>query len=105
MNKDKALKLHDKAVEVGKIYSNPTRQYNGNAETFELTQVNALSENVGYAIYRKEPTEKKVLVVFLWVVANDGFWLNFIPTDSHLLGWEKLKEIKFEIETFNFGKN
>ena len=101
MNKLTAIKLRKKAEEVAKIFSDPLRDRNLGGETFELENIDALSENTAAVVYLKS-SGKKAIAFFYF--NNNGWWF-FFPTDSHLIGMLSFAEIKKEVEGENFEKN
>jgi len=104
MNEHLWQSLQNRAEEVARFMSNPERNRNYNNEVFHLVRVTAISEGMGYAVYRKDPSLKMALCVFFW---NESFekWLSIFPTDAHVLGMSMIPEIKTDIEKYNHTYN
>jgi hypothetical protein len=104
VNKQVALKLKEKAEEIAEIYSNPDREFNYSKESFEVHKITSLSEFVGVVIYEKS-SGKRALCLFFYVQQNGGKWYYIFPSDSHLLGLQRLSEEMRKVEEFNFKFN
>lgn len=102
MNKDIAFRLREYALEVGQIYSNPDRERNYSKETFKINEILPLSEYTAVVIYLKDGG--KHAMAFFYYTMN-GRWNYFFPSDSHINGMEKLKDILWSVEKYNFSKN
>ena len=89
------------AKEVETKFSDPNRQYNNNNETFKLNKLISLGDAMAVGIFDKS-SNKKAMVLFIYV---KNWWTYFFPTSAHLIGLEKIKEIYFQIEDYNFDKN
>jgi hypothetical protein len=107
MKLENAQLLSEESKRIARIYSNPARRLNLNKETFSIKKIIPLSESVAVTIFEKNPSKKNSLCVFFFVQGNDnqGFWLNFFPTDSHVLGMLKAGELLQKIEAYNFQFN
>jgi len=101
MNKQIAIKLKEKAMEVVRMFSDPLRDRNPSGETFRLEYIDALSENTAAVVYLKS-SGKKAIAFFYY--NNNGWWFSF-PTDSHIIGMSVFAEVKRKIERENFEKN
>lgn len=88
-------------MDVAKLFSDLSRKRNPYGETFELEEINALSEHTAAVTYLKS-SQKRALAFFYY---NNNGWYFFFPSDSHLLGMEAFIEVKRKIERVNFGKN
>jgi hypothetical protein len=104
VNKQVALKLKEKAEEIATRFSNPQRDYNGQQETFEVGKIIPLSETTAIVIFDKS-SGKRALAFLYYIRASDGYWLYFFPSDSHLLGLQRLSEEMRKVEEFNFKFN
>lgn len=105
MRREIAKKLKKKARDVAKLYSSPERAKNTYKDFFEVDEIRALSDFTAAVIFKKSVSKKKAVAFFYWVNLNEGYWTYFLPTDSHILGMDVFKEIKAEIERYNYDKN
>lgn len=99
MNRDTFESLVVEATKIANHFSNPNRTHNYNKERFEIEEIIPLSETVAGVIYLKN-NGLRALSLFL-LVNKGSLWLNTFPADSHLLGFEGLKNLKFEVERKN----
>ena len=105
MKKTLVKKLNDRALEVEWMYSQKDREYNHNNESFKLHKIKPLSESVAVAIYKKIPTKKIAIACFYWVNGSGGRGEYFFPTYDHCVGFERIKNILYDTEEYNFDKN
>lgn len=103
MNKSVAIKLREKVLEVAKNFSDSKRKFNGNAETFKIGKIISLGDDLACVEFNKS-SGKKALAVFVHVPGMN-YWTYFFPNASHLLGWEKIRELYLSVEEHNFGFN
>ena len=101
MNRQTALKLREKAKDVARLFSDPSRIHNPNDETFELEKINVLSEHTAAVTYLKSSGKRAVAFFYF----NNENWYFFFPSDSNLLGMEAFIAVKREVEKMNFDKN
>lgn len=101
MRKEIAISLRKKAAEVAEILSNPNRENNPSGETFEIANIIPLSETTAGVVYLKS-SGKLALACFFYV---KDFWLNWLPTDPHLLAMQYLADMKKKIEASNYKQN
>lgn len=101
MNKQTAIKLREKAEEVARMFSDPSRAHNPSGEAFEVEEIQALSEYTAAIVYLKS-SGKRAIAFFYY---NNGGWYFFFPSDSHLIGMEAFAEVKRKVEEKNFEKN
>lgn len=87
------------AHKIGKYFSDPNRPNNLNKEVFEIEQVIPLSEDLGAVIYLKS-SKLQALCIFAYQ-HKSGKWLNFFPTDSHILGFTRISDLKAQLEIQN----
>lgn len=104
MNKQAAQELKEYAEEVAERYSNSDRARNPNAETFRVDHIKPLSESVAVVSFLKS-TGKYGLAVFYYVRTTPPKWKYFFPTDSHLLGFQRLADLKLAVEEKNWDRN
>ena len=104
MRKELAIKLVDKAKEIGERYSNPDRTYNNMKETFLVSEIIPLSEYTALVIYVKN-TGKKALS-FFYCVPSKEYWAYFFLSSGHLCAFsDKVREVYQKIEAENFKFN
>ena len=104
MNKQVAKELKACAEEVALRFSNSDRPRNTNAETFQVDHIKPLSESVAVVRFLKS-TGKYGLAVFYYIRTTPPKWMYFFPTDSHLLGFQRLADMKLAIEEQNWERN
>lgn len=100
MNLTNASRLVIEAEKVAKLFSNPSRQYNFNGESFAVEEIRPLSDSTATVIMKKN--SGVYAMVFFYYVKGGDFWGYFFPTDSHVLGMAQVSDIKAEIERRNF---
>lgn len=91
--------LIQEAKRIAKLYSDPERSQNFNAETFEVHEIIPLSEFTAAVIYLKN-TGKKAAFFFYYIAPKEAWWY-FVPTDSHILGMEVFGKVKLNVEQHN----
>lgn len=101
MNQLVAIALKIKAEEACKYFSDPTREYNSNKETFSVKEIVPLGDELAVAILDKS-SGKRALLVFVYV---KNYWTYFFPKAGHFLGWNKVIDYYLEVEKQNFSKN
>jgi len=104
MNKSIAQTLLRKAEEIADRYSNKDREFNTNKEKFTLEKVKPLSETTAIAIYSKTGGKKAIAFLF-HVIMNEGTWMYVFPTESHIVGMQRLANELQEIDLYNFKFN
>ena len=104
MKKDRVIKLESTAKKIAELFSNPKREFNYNNETFEVAKIKPLTELTAAIIFKKS-SGKLALTIAFWKNNQGGHWDYFFPTDSHILGFQKIAPILEEIENYNFDKN
>jgi hypothetical protein len=104
MRKELVLKLEGEAKRAAIRFSDPGREFNVMAETFEVHEIIPLSDQTAAVVLEKN-TGKKVAFLFYYLKSNEGEWRYFAPTDSHLLGIPRFASIKEECEHHNFHFN
>lgn len=104
MKKDLVHKLHAKAQEIAKAFSNPDREFNYSKETFTVAEIRPLSEATAVILFKKN-TGKIGLAFAYWTNGRGGKWNYFFPTDSHVLGMKKVAAILDQVEQHNFPLN
>jgi hypothetical protein len=105
MRRDLAEALIRKAEEIAQKFSNPFREFNGNKETFIVSNITPLSEATAVVEFNKTPGKKKAIAFLYWVKGNGGFWGYFFPAESHVFGMQKLAGHLQRIEEHNFAYN
>jgi hypothetical protein len=101
MKKEFAEELESAIKEAATVFSDPSRQYNYEKETFEKGEVFPLSETAAAVVFMKSSGKKAV--AFFYRVKN--YWKYFFPTDSHILGMAEFGPIKAQVEKFNYPVN
>ena len=101
MQKQVKVKLKEKASEAAERFSNPERSKNYNSETFEVHNINPLSEYTACVVMKKN-TGKYGAFFFYYINSGEGYWNYFVPTDSHILGMESFRKYKDSVESHNF---
>jgi len=104
MQKIRVKKLKEVAETIAINFSNPSREFNINKETFIVDNIQPLSESTGL-VYLRKNTEKIGLAFCYWINANGGMWKYFFPTYDHCIGMERVKDFLFKVEEKNFNKN
>jgi len=104
LKKEVAFKLEKTALEIADRFSRWDREHNNNKEIFNVAEIIPLSENTAAVILEKN-TGKRAIAFCYYLNTMGGVWRYFIPTDSHLLGLERLKNLVFEIEKHNYQYN
>ena len=104
MKKEMAVKLYDKATEVAYHFSNPKREFNKTNETFSVGKIKPLSDLTAAVLFNKS-SGKIGIAFFYWVKSSGGHWKYFFPTDSHIIGMNKMKDLLHDVEQLNFDKN
>jgi hypothetical protein len=104
MKKNLAQSLRKEAERTAISYSDPGREFNQNAESFSVYEIIPLSEFVAGVIMEKN-TGKRAVFVFYYTRQSGGTWRHFVPTDSHILGLEKISDLKREVEMYNYYQN
>lgn len=104
MNKTVAKKLKAKASEIARTFSNTDREFNYSNESFEVKSLVPLSEATALVIFEKS-SDKLAIAFCYYINANNGEWRYFFPSDSHILGMEKVGKYLHQIEVKNFPKN
>ena len=104
MRKNVALKLEETALQIADNFSKWSREHNNSREVFSVAGIIPLSETTAAVILEKN-TGKKAIAFCYYLNTMGGVWRYFIPTDSHLLGLERLKDLVFEIEKHNYQYN
>jgi hypothetical protein len=102
MQKKLAEQLMEAALKTANAMSVSTRDYNHNQETFKIEAIRPLSDRTAAVYYQKNPSGKLALGFFFFV--KDSWW-HIFPTDSHILGMQKLIDLKAEMEYRNWDKN
>ena len=64
-----------------------------------------VADDLTAAIIFKKSSGKLALAIAFWKNNQGGHWDYFFPTDSHILGFQKIAPILEEIENYNFDKN
>lgn len=112
MKKDVARKLADEAKKCAARLGDPNRKSNYLKEIFKIHEIIPLSEFIGVVIYQKylpDGTKSKRhvhLFIYKPNIENELYqWIEFAPTDSHLLGFADVAKHKAEAERFNYLKN
>jgi hypothetical protein len=105
MQKQIAKELKTEAQRVAERFSNPNRDANPTAETFEVNEIIPLSDDSAL-VYFKKTTDKIGMAFFYYIKrgASKG-WKYFFPTDSHIQGMGAVQFYKLEIERNNFKHN
>lgn len=103
MKADRARLLKKQAVNVAEKFSDPNRAGNINQESFTVAGITPLSEDVASVTYLKS-SGKLALSIWYYVVGYSK-WVNFFPTDSHILGFKKFDELKQQVEVQNWSKH
>ena len=104
MNKQMAISLKETAQTTAKRFSSSERSRNANGETFTVEEVIPLSETTAVAFFLKN-TGKKAIAFFYWVNIEEGKWYYFFPTESHIVGMNKLSAYLDKVDRFNFPLN
>lgn len=100
MNKELFEQLRVIATDNAAKYSNPEREHNYQNDVFCLDSIIPQSDTTAFVIYRKS-SGLKVLFFYYHIRMNGGRWFYFVPTDSHILGMDAIKQAKREIEIYN----
>ena len=105
MNKEKAIKLNDYAVEVAQMYSRKDRANNYNGEDFDVHSITVLSDTTAVTYFKKSPGDKLAAAFMYWTNGSGGRWNYFFPTDSHVIGMVNFKDKLLAVERNNFPLN
>ena len=117
MRRSVAQDMREKALEIAKWYSDPSRAKNTQQLTYKLDDLLPLSENTGAAIFLKSDGKRMVAFLFWFNVGADekcehcersgkkGRWEYLIPTDSHITGMVKMPNVLWGVEKMNFEHN
>ena len=106
MKKEIAQKITEKAKEIATIFSSTERDFNYNKETFELTNIIPLSEYSVAAIYKKQPCGKLAVFYIQHInTGNGGFIQYFCVKYQHMLDFDEMKRIMYDVEKHNFPRN
>lgn len=104
MNKKLVYELHAKAKQIAKQYSNHQRENNYNAEIFKVIDIIPKSETTATITFLKS-SGKLAFAFAFYINCNGGYWDYFFPTESHIIGMQKLPSMIERIDKFNFQKN
>tara|TARA_R100000664_G_scaffold2996_1_gene7059 strand:- start:34242 stop:34562 length:321 start_codon:yes stop_codon:yes gene_type:complete len=104
VKKELAVKLYDKANEVAFHFSNPDREFNTTKESFTVRKIIPLSDLTATVQFEKS-SGKIGLAFFYWIKSSGGYWQYFFPTDSHIIGMNRMKDMLHNVEQHNFDKN
>lgn len=105
MQKQIAKELKTEAQRVAERFSNPNRDGNPTAETFEVNEIIPLSDDAAL-VYFKKTTDKIGMAFFYYIKRGSSKgWKYFFPTDSHIQGMGAVQFYKLEIERNNFKHN
>jgi len=101
LQKALAKKLRDFADEVACRFSQPSREFNYNQETFHVQKIRPLSETTA-CVYFKKSSGKMAIGFFYWLASQGGQWKYFFPTESHVHGMKTLADCLLEVEAENW---
>jgi len=101
MRKQLVYELHALAEQIANHYSNHQRANNYNNETFAVTGIEPTSETTATITFLK--SSGKLALAFAFYKKNR--WDYFFPTESHIIGMQKLANALNQIDQYNFKKN
>ena len=104
MKKEVAIKLKDKADDIAAYFSDTSREFNFNNETFSVVKIEPLSESTATILFKKS-TGKFAMFFCYYIKMNGGTWQYFFPTYDHCIGMESVKCLLGAVEKSNFDKN
>jgi len=106
LTRKRARDLHAEAYRVARIMSDPDRPKNYAKEIFTVESIAPLSEFTAVVIYFKNPSEKRAAAFFYYYnVGKNPRWMNFFPTDSHIIGMATFGPYKRRLENENYYMN
>jgi hypothetical protein len=104
MRKDLVISLTKKAQEIADNFSNKERPNNQNKEVFIVAGIKPLSETTAEITFMKN-TGKLAIAFAYHINMNGGEWKYFFPTESHIIGMQRMSACLYTIDEHNFKQN
>ena len=79
-------------------------EFNTTKESFTVRKIIPLSDLTATVQFKKS-SGKIGLAFFYWIKSSGGYWQYFFPTDSHIIGMNRMKDMLHNVEQHNFDKN